>query len=836
MSDIGLGRGRARRRAPSDASQASPGSREASQFPSEIYGHDVEQVTSQIKNVDIGQVCASGEPPIINFMPLMESNDKKGSSGRRFDVVSNLFKVNAMPTGGIYLYHVDFMPAVANKNLRRVMIAEHTKVIGDVYEFDGMLLFLPVQLSEPITELKSIRSTDNQEICIRIKFTTEVDPQSSTCLQLLNITFKKVLGLVDLKQIGRNYFSPSQAAEIPQHKLAVWPGFVTSILQFETSTMLMADLCHKILHTSSVLDIMYEMYNKHRGNTQNFHEACSKKIIGQIVLTRYNNKTYKIDEIDWNGSPLSPFTRSDGTEMTYRDYFLAEHGLKVHDLDQPLLLSNPKQKDVRQGQTGPLVFLPELCHLTGIADEVRTDYSVMKDIAVHTRIEPATRVRTLEGFIGKLHTNDAARKHLNNWHLEFARNLLSTTARQVKAEAIKQHDCTLRYNPMTADWSREMKNRKFLAAENMCRWIVVVTEKDRRLAENLVDTLYNIFPQMGVEVSPCTPVVLNNDNTETYINGLREYVRDDTQIVICILGTNRNDRYSAIKHFLCIEKPVPSQIVLARTLSKSNMLISVATKIAIQLSSKMGAEIWAVDVPVKDLMVIGIDCYHDSSKKGQSVGAFVASFNKNLTRYYSRCVLQANQQELMHSLNCFLRDALKHYKRVNGRLPATIVVYRDGVGDGQLETVHSFEVTQLRECIKSMEADYEPGFTFIVVKKRINSRFFERSERGITNPPPGTVIDTEATRPEWYDFFLVSQSVRQGTVAPTHYNIIYDSSNLIAEHQQRLAYKLTHLYYNWPGTIRVPAPCQYAHKLAFLVGQSLHREAANKLYDKFYYL
>ena len=31
--------------------------------------------------------------------------------------------------------------------------------------------------------------------------------------------------------------------------------------------------------------------------------------------------------------------------------------------------------------------------------------------------------------------------------------------------------------------------------------------------------------------------------------------------------------------------------------------------------------------------------------------------------------------------------------------------------------------------------------------------------------------------------------------------------------KKRLAYKLTHLYFNWPGTVRVPAPCQYAHKL-----------------------
>jgi hypothetical protein len=25
------------------------------------------------------------------------------------------------------------------------------------------------------------------------------------------------------------------------------------------------------------------------------------------------------------------------------------------------------------------------------------------------------------------------------------------------------------------------------------------------------------------------------------------------------------------------------------------------------------------------------------------------------------------------------------------------------------------------------------------------------------------------------------------------------------------------MYYNWPGTVRVPAPCQYAHKLAYQV-------------------
>lgn len=43
-----------------------------------------------------------------------------------------------------------------------------------------------------------------------------------------------------------------------------------------------------------------------------------------------------------------------------------------------------------------------------------------------------------------------------------------------------------------------------------------------------------------------------------------------------------------------------------------------------------------------------------------------------------------------------------------------------------------------------------PKLTVVVVKKRICSRFFARIDGKLTNPPPGTVIDTEVTRPEWY--------------------------------------------------------------------------------------
>ena len=60
--------------------------------------------------------------------------------------------------------------------------------------------------------------------------------------------------------------------------------------------------------------------------------------------------------------------------------------------------------------------------------------------------------------------------------------------------------------------------------------------------------------------------------------------------------------------------------------------MSVATKIGIQLNCKLGGEVWAVKIPPKNLMVVGIDVYHDTISKGKSIGGFVASLNQTLTR------------------------------------------------------------------------------------------------------------------------------------------------------------------------------------------------------------
>lgn len=109
-------------------------------------------------------------------------------------------------------------------------------------------------------------------------------------------------------------------------------------------------------------------------------------------------------------------------------------------------------------------------------------------------------------------------------------------------------------------------------------------------------------------------------------------------------------------------------------------------------------------------------------------------------------------------------------------------------------------------------------------------------DKAYVNAPPGTVVDSVVTTKFMYDFYIISQYIREGTSTPSHYVVLEDEKEFDPDILQRMTYKLCYLYYNWPGTVRVPAPCQYAHKLADLIGMSVKAKVSEKLADKLYFL
>jgi len=69
------------------------------------------------------------------------------------------------------------------------------------------------------------------------------------------------------------------------------------------------------------------------------------------------------------------------------------------------------------------------------------------------------------------------------------------------------------------------------------------------------------------------------------------------QLVVTVFPTSRDDRYNAVKKLCCVDNPVPSQVILARTIGNQDKLRSVTQKIALQINCKLGGELWSVKIP-----------------------------------------------------------------------------------------------------------------------------------------------------------------------------------------------------------------------------------------------
>ncbi|XP_078658725.1 piwi-like protein 1 isoform X2 [Branchiostoma floridae x Branchiostoma belcheri] len=757
-----------------------------------------------------------------------------GKVGQPVRVACNYIPVRSK-LGGLYQYAVSYSPQIDSRNMRYGMLYDHKDVIGDVKAFDGAILFLPKKLPQPLTVVESTRKTDGALIKIRISLTKELPPDDRQCLTVYNIIFKNVMRALELKRVGRNYYDPLHPIYIKQHKMEVWPGYITAIQAYDGGLMLNTDISHKVLRTETVLDMMQSIYQSSSG--RGFQEQCTRQLVGEVVLTRYNNKTYRIDDIAWDKSPTSCFTFHTGEEISFVDYYKKAYNINIADDSQPLIINRPKKRAKDADPNEVLCLIPELCWLTGLTDNMRQDFRVMKDIAVHTRVTPMQRDLAMRKFIRNVESNPAAKQEMSKWGLYLDTDLLRTNARQLPGEKIIVRNRSFQCN-MEADFGREVTKEPVLVPVDLQCWMVLFFSRDESKANDFITMMKKVCPSLGIRVNNPLQFRLENDRTETYLRIIRDNLKPQVQLVVCIFPTSRDDRYSAVKKLCCVDSPVPSQVINAKTISMQQKLRSVTQKIALQINAKLGGELWALEIPLKNIMVIGIDVYHEAKKGVRSVAGFVASTNRELTRWYSRTCFQLPGQELMDGLKLCLTAALKKYHDVNHELPERIFIFRDGVGDGQLTTVAGYEVDQLRDCARYFGGqDYKPKLAVVIVQKRINTRIFAEYNRGsLDNPRPGTILDHTVTRRDWYDFFLISQHVRQGTVSPTHYIVVADETGLKPDYMQRLSYKLTHLYYNWPGTVRVPAPCQYAHKLAYLVGQSIHKDPSLDLADRLFFL
>ncbi|KAA8586199.1 hypothetical protein FQN60_007768, partial [Etheostoma spectabile] len=221
------------------------------------------------------------------------------------------------------------------------------------------------------------------------------------------------------------------------------------------------------------------------------------------------------------------------------------------------------------------------------------------------------------------------------------------------------------------------------------------------------------------------------------------------------------------------------------------------------------------------VIFLGADVTHPPAGDGKkpSIAAVVGSMDAHPSRYCATVRVQRPRQEVIQDLASMVRELLIQFYKSTRYKPTRIIFYRDGVSEGQFRQVLYYELLAIREACISLEKEYQPGITYIVVQKRHHTRLFcaDRNERvgRSGNIPAGTTVDTDITHPYEFDFYLCSHAGIQGTSRPSHYHVLWDDNCFTGDEFQLLTYQLCHTYVRCTRSVSIPAPAYYAHLVAF---------------------
>ncbi|KAG5678595.1 hypothetical protein PVAND_008256 [Polypedilum vanderplanki] len=771
-------------------------------------------------------------------------------------LVTNYFEFNLRKFRSkiiVTMCFVDFNPMVANKWEKSYLIAQHKARLG-TYVYDNsasIYLAQPLEKGDRIS-LES-RGRNNQTYSIILTAKNNISPTDSMFLTVINLIIRQAMIACNFDLIGRNYFDPSTASNMEQYRLQIWDGFKTSVRQHEEKLLMCCDLAHKVIRNENIYTMIQDVINdtRRRGDYQ---KTVKQKLLGMVVLTNYNNKTYKVSDIDFEKNPLSTFTMK-GRSKSYIDYYKEFYKITIRDPKQPLLVHKPKAKERRGGAKDIIYLVPELCQATGLDESVRKNFQLMRDMANKTRKTPRERAELLQNFVKKLQTNEKSLQVFRENNCS-----LNTDLEEVPARRMEQNNIifgegqNINLNEQSdlrdlVDWTKCLHDKNLFEPKSINDWVIIFSDSINR------DQSISSFAKRFINTGKNLGMIFNNRHREVklrserlydFIESLKENLinakKNETSFIMIILTKMQARIYSDIKRtVLCSQdlQPIPIQVVLNTTITKPN-IESVTQKIAIQVNCKLGGIPWFVNIPMKSVMIIGFDLSKDSKEKKHSFGAFVAhSIEKNKASdacsgdFFSIVDRHENGQDVSQRFSINIMVAVNTFIEKYGKPPRKIIIYRNGVGDGDIERVIQHEVNDTKEKLLKTYKNYDMKleFGFIIINKKINTRFFRKprnSREDYNNPLPGTVVDQVVTLPYRYDFYLISQSVNQGTVSPTSYNVIEDSLELNPSIIQKLTYRLCHMYYNWSGTTKVPSVVQYAKKLAFLSAQYLHNIPLNE--------
>ena len=281
--------------------------------------------------------------------------------------------------------------------------------------------------------------------------------------------------------------------------------------------------------------------------------------------------------------------------------------------------------------------------------------------------------------------------------------------------------------------------------------------------------------------------------------GLEDALTSSNQhsLLLVVLPIKQAPLYNRIKHIADTKAGVHTICAVGSKLANPKGQDKYFANVALKFNLKLGGINQTIDssklgiISEDKTMVVGLDVTHPSpgsAKTAPSIAGMVASVDKTLGQWPAIIRLQAEaRQEMVSELKMMLKTRLNLWrtKGKHAELPENILLYRDGVSEGQYDLVLNKELPLLREaCAEAYPAASTkkglPRMTVLVVGKRHHTRFYptemnkDRMDEKTGNCMNGTIVDRHVTEARNWDFFLQAHNALQGTARPAHYFIVLD--------------------------------------------------------------
>ncbi|KAL0417318.1 UNVERIFIED_CONTAM: protein argonaute 1 [Sesamum latifolium] len=827
------------------------------------------EVSEQIQQLSIqSEVAPSQEmQPASSKSVRFPLRPGKGSYGTRCIVKANHFFAE-LPDKDLHQYDVSITPEVTSRGVNRAVMEQLVKLYRESHlgkrlpAYDGRKSLYtagPLPFASKEFKITLIDEEDGpgsarreREFKVVIKFAARADlhhlgmflqgrqadaPQEA--LQVLDIVLRE-LPTTRYCPVGRSFYSPDLGRRQPLGEgLESWRGFYQSIRPTQMGLslnigeqLLNGDVSARPLSDADRVKIKKALRGvkvevTHRGNMRR------KYRISGLTSQATRELTFPVDER--------------GTMKSVVEYFQETYGFVIQHTQWPCL---------QVGNTQRPNYLPmEVCKIVeGQRYSKRLNERQITALLKVTCQRPQEREYDI---LQTVHHNAYAEDpYAKEFGIKISEKLAQVEARVLPAPWLKYHDSGREKDclPQVGQWN--MMNKRMVNGGTVNSWICI------NFARNVQDSVARSFCHelaqmcitsgMAFNPEPVLPVLSGRpDQVERVLKARFHDVmtklqphKKELDLLIVILPDNNGSLYGDLKRICETDLGIVSQCCLQKHVYRMSKqyLANVALKINVKVGGRNTVLVDALSrrIPLvsdRPTIIFGADVTHPhpGEDSSPSIAAVVASQDwPEVTKYAGLVCAQAHRQELIQDLyktwqdpvrgtmhGGMIKELLISFRRATGQKPQRIIFYRDGVSEGQFYQVLLYELDAIRKACASLEPNYQPTVTFVVVQKRHHTRLFANNHHDrhavdrSGNILPGTVVDSKICHPTEFDFYLCSHAGIQGTSRPAHYHVLWDENKFTADALQSLTNNLCYTYARCTRSVSIVPPAYYAHLAAF---------------------